>query len=116
MNNEQSFSELDDIFSDYIKKVDEATEVLKVGAEELVNDVRKLPKPRSKVSKPGYTHLLESVTLKEEGDKILVGWGKYYGPMVEKGTVKMGAHPHLKPTWQKNKDRYYKKMIDMFHK
>lgn len=42
---------------------------------------------------------------------IDVGWGKYYGPMLEHGTKKMSAKAHLKPLFEQNKERYYKKMI-----
>lgn len=40
-----------------------------------------------------------------------MGWGKYYGPMLEHGTKKMSAKAHLKPLFEQNKERYYKKMI-----
>ena len=53
------------------------------GAQALIRDVRALPKPRSKITKSGYTHLLDSVAMRKNKGEIEVGWGKYYGPMVE---------------------------------
>ena len=44
-------------------------------------------------------------------DEVEVGWGKYYGPMVEHGTEKMDANPHVYPLWDKNKEKYYKTML-----
>ena len=37
-----------------------------------------------------------------------MGWGKYYGRMVEDGSVQMkkGGTPHLVPTWNRNSDKY----------
>ena len=43
---------------------------------------------------------------------IKVGWGKYYGPMLEHGTRKMAARVHLKPLFERNKEKYYKKMAE----
>ena len=82
------------------------------GAQALSNDVRALPKPRSQITKSGYTHLLDSVTFRKNEGEIEVGWGKYFGRMVENGTIKMDAQPHMRPTFNKNKEKYYKLMID----
>lgn len=106
------FEELEDILSGYLKSADNAIKILEVGAAELVNNVRRLPSPRSRINAGGYTHLLDTISYKKVGDEIEVGWGKYYGPMVEKGTVKMRARSHLAPTYQMNKEKYYKKMIE----
>ena len=43
---------------------------------------------------------------------IKVGWGKYYGPMLEHGTRKMAVRAHLKPLFEQNKEKYYKKMTE----
>ena len=102
---------LENILSEYAKKADNFMDALEIGATELVNDVRKLPKPRSDVRKSGYTHLLDSVTKNKTTKEIEVGWGKYYGTMVEKGTKRMRGTPHFAPTFEKNKEKYYKKMI-----
>lgn len=89
---------------------DKIAEVLMVGGEMLSEDVHKLPAPRRKTT--GYTHMLDSVQAKANGPRVQVGWGRYYGLFVEDGTKKMSAQPHLKVTWEKNKERYYKAMTD----
>lgn len=100
------------MLEEYGKKTEQKniTKVLEVGARELAEDVRALPKPRSRVMTPGYTHLLDTVTYETEGNEVVVGWGRYYGPMVEKGTVKMNGVSHLRPTFERNQGRYYKDM------
>lgn len=103
--------DLEKLLSEYAKKADNVMDILEIGAAEFVSDVRKLPKPRSDVRKSGYTHLIDSVTKEREKKEIKVGWGKYYGPMVERGTRKMKATPHFAPTFEKNKEKYYKKMM-----
>ena len=108
--NEQAFSELEDTFAELMKQADDVVGVLQAGADEFIKDLKKLPSPRSKIAKAGYTHLLDSFASRAEDDQVLIGWGKYYGPMVEGGTKKMRAHPHMKPLWRKNADRYYQLM------
>lgn len=110
--NEQAFSDLEKTFAELMKQADDIQDVLQAGADEFVKDLKKLPAPRSKINKAGYTHLIDTFASKPEDDQVLIGWGKYYGPMVEKGTKKMRARPHLKPMWQKNADKYYKLMQD----
>lgn len=97
----------------YEKAVDEKNiaDVLMIAGNALAEDVHRLPKPRRRGA--GYTHMLDSVAPAQAGkDAVLVSWGRYYGKFVEYGTKKMGAQPHLIPTWDKNKDRYYKMMQD----
>ena len=106
------FEELEAILSEFAKSAENVVNVLEMGASELVKDVRKLPSPRSRMNGSGYTHLLDTMSYKRVNNEIEVGWGKYYGPMVEKGTIKMRARAHLSPTYQINKERYYKKMIE----
>ena len=65
----------------------------------------------SEIRKAGYTHLVKTFTYRVEKNEIPVGWGKYYGPMQEHGTMKMNANPHVNPTWNRNKEKYYSKMI-----
>jgi len=99
-----------DLFSELIKEYskkaspENVLNVMQEAADTLASDVRALPKPRSNISKP--THLLDTVTTKKIDGEIEVGWGKYYGPMVERGTRRMSAQPHLKPTWERNKKKY----------
>lgn len=97
----------------YEKAADEnhIADVLMQAGNALAEDVRRLPKPRRRGA--GYTHMLDSVQASPSGkDAVLVSWGQYYGKFVEYGTKKMGAQPHLIPTWDQNKDRYYKLMTD----
>ena len=105
------FQDLSDIIEGYIKNVEKPTEILLAGAKEFVNDLLKLPKPISKIRKAGYTHLINTFAYKEKKDEIEVGWGKYYGAMLENGTKKMNEQPHVYPLWNKNKEKYYKTML-----
>lgn len=115
LNNEASFRELDDIFKEYAKKADNLGEVLQTGADAFVKDLKSLPSPRSNIHKAGYTHMIDTFTSKPEDEGVLVGWGKYYGRMVESGTKKMAARPHFYPLFKRNKDRYFNLMITKFH-
>ena len=105
------FQDLADIIEYYTKGADNFIDVLEVGAKEFVNDLLKLPKPISNIRKAGYTHLVNSFAYRKNKDEVEVGWGKYYGPMVEHGTEKMDANPHVYPLWDKNKEKYYKTML-----
>ena len=98
----------------YAAKADpeNALDAIETGAKEFVNDLLKLPKPRSEVKKPGYTHLINTFAMERDRGEIKVGWGKYYGPMVERGTKKMAARAHLKPLFEQNKEKYYRKMTE----
>ena len=107
----EGFQDLSNIIENYAKEADNVADVLEVGAKEFTKDLCRLPKPMSSVKKAGYTHLVRSFSYKKKKHEVEVGWGKYYGPMVEKGTIKMNAKPHLYPLWDKNKEKYYKKMI-----
>ena len=82
-----------------------------------VDDLLKLPRPRSRISAGGYTHLVDSFALKREKSEIVVGWGKYYGPFVERGTRRKNypAQPHLIPTWNRNEDRYIQMIRDRLY-
>ena len=105
------FEALSEILEKYANKADNFIDVLEVGAKEFVNDLLKLPKPMSKIRKAGYTHLIRSFAYKKRKDEVEVGWGKYYGPMVEHETKKMDENPHVYPLWDKNKEKYYKTML-----
>lgn len=108
MNNNDfdGFLELNEELTKYMLVAENiAVEEEKI-ANEFVNDLKKLPKPRSMISKGGYTHLIDTFAKRTRAKEIEVGWGKYYGPMVENGTRKMGARSHLKPLWNKNVNKY----------
>lgn len=115
MNNEvygySGFEALSEIIEKYVDKADNFIDTLEVGAKEFVNDLLKLPKPISKIRKAGYTHLINSFAHRKKKNEVEVGWGKYYGPMVEHGTKNMDANPHVYPLWDKNKEKYYKIML-----
>lgn len=105
------FEAMSEILEKYIDGADNAVDVLEVGAKEFVNDLLKLPKPISKIRKSGYTHLIKCFAYKKKNKEVEAGWGKYYGPMLEHGTIKMKAQEHLYPVWDRNKEKYYKKML-----
>lgn len=107
----EGFKDLADIIEYYVKGADNVIDVLEAGANEFTGDLLKLPKPISKIRKAGYTHLVRTFAYRKKKDEIEVGWGKYYGPMVEHGTVKMKANEHVYPLWNKNKEKYYKTML-----
>lgn len=83
---------------------DQMAEYLKAGADAFVQDMHKLPSPRSRRSK--RSHMLDNISAKKNGSGWDIGWGDYYGSMVEKGTSKMRAQPHLLTTWQQNENKY----------
>lgn len=92
---------------EYAKVSDNVMEEEEKIAQDFVKDLLKLPSPKSKISKSGYTHLISTFSYRKKATEIEIGWGKYYGPMVEKGTIKMiSSHPHLVPLWNRNSKRY----------
>ena len=107
--NEEFFGLLDfgKELSEYIKVAENAIEELKTTTDEFVDDLLKLPKPKSDIAKGGYTHLIDTFASRNTGRDVEVGWGKYYGVMVENGAKQMKTtHPHLKPLWEKNQEKY----------
>lgn len=112
LHNEQAFTDLEKIFAELMEAADNVPEVLQAGANAFLTDLKKLPSPRSNINKAGYSHLIDTFASRREGEDILIGWGKYYGPILEAGSKKMRAHPHFKPLWRRNADRYYKLMTD----
>lgn len=110
----EGIQELSDLLSDISKEMDEENvkDILMVGAQELVNILLKLPKPISKIRSPGYTHMVDTFSARTSGKQVEVGWGKYYGPMQEKGWLSHRGNPHLIPAWNKNKERIYQSMIN----
>lgn len=107
--------EFSQLLKEYERMADEnvVTDILQQGADDFVRDLQSLPQPKSNIMKGGYTHLIDSFAARKQGQEIEVGWGKYYGPMVERGTKRMSARPHLTPLFHANKDKYYKKMIQL---
>ena len=91
--------------------MDNVLNVLEIGAEVLVQDVRALPRPRSQRSGGGWTHLLDTVTQKKNGEEVEVGSGK----IITECSWKK-AHVRCRPshiflrTFNRNQEKYYKKM------
>ena len=77
------------------------------GAEQLARDVRALPKPRSQIRSLDTPSTGHRFGQKRKNGEVEVGWGKYYGPMVEAGTLKMNAQPHLRGLFKKDSNKYY---------
>lgn len=111
MNNFEGFTELTEYFKEITSEMDNVTDILEIGAQDFVKDLLKLPKPISRIRKSGYTHLVKSFAYAKRDKEVEVGWGKFYGRMVENGTSKMYAREHLNPCFNRNKEKYYKKMI-----
>lgn len=90
-------------------------DAIEVGTDTFVNDLRALPRPKSRISAGGYTHMVDSFTSERSGLGVRVGWGKYYGRFVEYGTRKMDAQPHLIPTYNRNQEKYVQMIrMDLF--
>lgn len=114
-NNEfDGFDDLSKQLQDCVEKIEEnhLLEILEYGAKQFVSDLLKLPKPKSRINANGYTHLVNTFAYRTKGKQIEVGWGKYYGPMVEDGTRRMKAQPHLVKLFENQKEKYYKSMIE----
>lgn len=111
---DSGFGEFEKMMKEYAEKVSEekALDAIEAGAQEFVNDLLRLPRPRSRITKAGYTHIISTFALERTESNIKAGWGKYYGPMLEHGTRKMAARAHLKPLFEQNKEKYYKKMTE----
>ncbi len=112
VNEFKGFEELENELSNLLKNIENPIEILEVGAKEFVHDLLKLTKPYSKIRTSGYTHLVDSFAYEIRDDEIEVGWGKYYGSMVEDGTRMTPSQPHLQPMFERNNEKYYKKMIE----
>lgn len=115
--NFEGFEELQQLLIEEARKVDKENlkQALLAGASELASDANKLPKPISRINSPGYTHLLASISarmMQGGATGAKVGWGKFYGRMVEKGTSKMSPRAHLIPLFERNAKNYYQTIVD----
>lgn len=56
---DSGFGEFEKMMKEYAEKVSEgkALDAIEAGAQEFVNDLLRLPKPRSRITKAGYTHM-----------------------------------------------------------
>ena len=102
------------ILEESLRSADNAIDALEAGAKEFVEDLKKLPKPYREVRKPGYMHLVDLFKYKvnEKRVEVTVGWGKYYGVMLEFGAFnyKKGKQAHMNPLFEKNKKKYEETM------
>ena len=108
----QGFETLLQVTTRYIKAAENPLPAMVVGAKLFVNDLGKLTRPMSEIAKPGYTHLVDTFDYEIRKKEVVVGWGKYYGRMVEWGTSKMAAREHLRPVFKNNNEKYYKEMLN----
>lgn len=110
----KGFDEFEKLVGKYLKKMsgDGVVQILKKGADSLVDDVRMLPSPRSVTGHP--THMLDTISAQPADRKVQVGWAARYGRFVEYGTRKMSPRAHLNPTYQSNQDKYIRLMADEF--
>ena len=106
----EGLEELIEELQGYIEKAEKPEDIVEEGVKEFVLDLRKLPKPISTIKKAGYTHLIKTFAYRKKGKEFEVGWGKYYGPMIEYGTKNMKAIAHLRPCFERNKNKYYSTM------
>lgn len=101
------FLELGDALKEFIEVAGRVMDEEEKIAQEFVEDLLKLPSPRSDIAKSGYTHLIDTFSYKREEKEVTVGWGKFYGPILEEGATFMRqSYPHLNPLWQKNSKKY----------
>lgn len=101
----------EDLLKEYMNSADNAIEALEAGASAFVEDLLKLPKPFRTIRKQGYTHLVDTFKYRVNKSRmeVTVGWGKYYGVMLEFGAVnyrKVGKQPHMNPLYEKNAKKY----------
>lgn len=102
--------ELIELIDDELLKLNKLEENTEKSAKSFVEDLNRLSSPYSQIRKSGYTHLVRSFSYKKNKNEFEVGWGKYYGPFLEKGTKNTKAIPHLEPLFKKNEEKYLKIM------
>ncbi|WP_159641657.1 HK97-gp10 family putative phage morphogenesis protein [Erysipelothrix anatis] len=105
--------DLSDQLLEIARKLENTEKMREAGATELVKHLRRLPAPMSSIRSPGYTHLIDTFSYKHVGNETIVGWGKWYGPLVEFGTRKTRAQPHLVPTFNRNAAKINRAMLDV---
>lgn len=111
---DSGFLELANELKNIISCVEQTDIIIENTVKDVVKDLLKLSKPKSKIKKSGYTHLIDSFTYRKKNNEFEIGWGKYYGKWVEDGvhyvrgkhSIFQKAQPHLKPTVEKNYNKY----------
>lgn len=118
MNNqffeESGFDDFSRMIEELARQTSEGAvlDAIEEAAKAFTNDLLHLPKPKSRISKPGYTHLINTFSSQRKEKEIEVGWGKYYGTMVEKGTSRMKQQPHLRDAYDRNRSKYERLIIN----
>lgn len=115
MSNESGYTGFEDLSKElekYMHTAENSIEILLAGAEAAKKDLDKLTKPMSRIRKSGYSHLVDDFPIEKKEKEVVVGWSKYYGRMVERGTEKMYARAHMYPLWEQNEKKYYKIMLE----
>lgn len=113
------FNELSSELSEILRNVSNVQDILVVGAEEMVEDLSKLPKPYSQLKRVKSKHMLDVMGYRRaKNNEVEVGSGAYWLRYVELGTRvtqkrkwKTPANPFMRRTWDKNKTKYQKKML-----
>lgn len=79
MNSEITFydgglEDFEELLKQYSENVspDKALDAVEEGAKEFVNDLLRLPKPRSQITKAGYTHIVSTFALERTDSGIKV--------------------------------------------
>ena len=69
------FEDFEELLKQYSENVrpDKALDAVEEGAKEFVNDLLRLPKPRSQITKAGYTHIVSTFALERTDSGIKVG-------------------------------------------
>ena len=69
------FEDFEELLKQYSENVssDKALDAVEEGAKEFVNDLLRLPKPRSQITKAGYTHIVNTFALERTDNGIKVG-------------------------------------------
>lgn len=117
------FEELEKEINDILKNVENIQDILTEGAKEYVNDLSRLPRPYSKLKRIRSSHMLDVMGYrKADNNEVEVGAGVYWLRFVELGTQPSSkrkwstpSNPFMRRTWDKNKEKYYKKMINKIH-
>lgn len=103
-----------------IHSVEHIQDVLVDAAEAYVNDLRRLPKPYSKIRSSQHKHMLDEMGYRRaKHEEVEVGSGVYWLRFVEFGTRASSKRrwgtprqPFLGPTYALNQSKYTKIMIE----
>jgi hypothetical protein len=116
----EGFQRLANLLEEYSQNANPANilQAQKAGAEYFCEVMRRKASPRGR----SREHMLDSVAYDQDArnTETVVGWGKFYGRMVESGhraggwakaSESIAAHPHMKPEFNKQKDQIMSRMV-----